>query len=225
MQIEIPVKPNSNKKIVFADTVVSFGGRSLRYDEIVGVRFASRYTSGVVQVIPFATATGVVILRSASKRLKISIRNFRFLPFEPSSVSNYSQICQQVMEKIVPFVLLRLVREILGGGTIHIGRFDIDFNGVTFNLRVGGRRRATWDLSPEIRATAKDHWYVAMTQSGILEVSYFYPPTGKMIVVGHVTSGDENGCVLSSVLSFMNDLDKKRRAKYAAAADQANKPT
>ena len=71
---------------------------------------------------------------------------------------------------MVPFLLLRLVREILGGGKVHIGRFEIDSNGLTFTTTVGARRRATWDLSPEIRTTGKEHWFVAATVKGILEV-------------------------------------------------------
>ncbi len=208
MRHEIPVKPNSQRKVVFTDTVIWSDGVELPYNDVVGISFYSGYSQGRL----FDSSAGVIILRSASKRLKISIRNVGFWGAGTSMVNSYAEICQEIMRRVAPLVLKRLVEQILAGGTVQIGRLTIDSVGITSANALGSRKRATWNLSPEVRTTTKDHWYVAMTRSGVLEVSYFYPPTGKMIAVGTATSRDENGSLLSSLLLFMTQLHKARNA-------------
>ena len=206
--VTIPLKPNSDRTIVFAEDKVSSGGVTVRYDTILGVTFYAGYKSNRF----LDQSAGVLILRSAPTRLKIVIRNFSFWGHDVSKVSNYAQICEEVMTRIAPHVLRRLAMGILNGRTVTIGSLSIDSARVTCAGRFGGRRRATWDLSPEVRTTIKDRWYVATTQSGILEISYFYPPTGRMIVVGSATSRDENGCLLPTLIRFMTALPKSSNA-------------
>lgn len=204
----IPLKPNSAREVVFTDVTVSSDGITIPYSDILGITFYPGYSRGPY----FDSSAGILILRSAATRLKIAIRNFSFQGHDVREVSNYSRICEEVMTRITPTVLQRLAATILSGGTVTIGSLAVDPSGITCTSMFGGRRRATWDLSPEVRNTSKEHWYAAATQSGILEVSYFYPPTGKMIVVGSVTSRDENGCVLPTLIRFMTALHKSRNA-------------
>ena len=204
----IPLKPDSNRMVVFTDNNVSSNDITIPYGDILGITFYSGYSRGRF----IYRSAGILILRSAATRLKIAIRNFSFWEHDVNEVSNYTKICEEVMTRIGPTVLQRLATDILAGRTVTIGSLAVDSAGVTCTGMFGGRRRATWDLSPEVRNTFKDHWYVAMTQLGVLEVSYFYPLTGKMIAVGSVTSRDENDCLLPTLIRFMTALNRSRNA-------------
>lgn len=198
--IRIPLKPGSKSAINFDECSVSCEGTTLRYDEIVGITFYSGKYDGVI-----SNSAGVIILRSFSDRLKITIRNFSILGYlDTGKVSNYFAICQEVMKRIAPFVLTRLGSKVVNGHAITIGSFTLESSGITFSGMLGTRRRATWNLRPEVRNMVKRPWYNQATHSGILEVSYFYPPTGKMVTVGSVTSRDENGCLLPHLLNFFS---------------------
>jgi hypothetical protein len=47
--------------------------------------------------------------------------------------------------------------------------------------------------------------------SGIIEISFFYPGTGKMIVIGKTTSRAENGCLVPNLINIMNELYRNRK--------------
>lgn len=195
----IPTFVDGSDFVTFSDQAVGYRGEEIAYNDAIGISFSSACRAGNL----IYQARSRVIIRSHSKKLKISMSKFGCsttiavldsIAFNEKT--NYGAILEAVMHNIGANLLARFISSILQGGTVQIGPFEFDLNGITSKGVFGSRKRAGWEYAPEVRSTTKSKWYISSEKSGILEVSYYYPPTGKIISIGSVTSEDENGCLV-----------------------------
>jgi hypothetical protein len=191
-------KPSAKELVIFSDTSISYGDTEIRYDDAVGLSFHSMRLSGTVN-----SSDSFFGVRSPSKRIKIKIKNSSFLGLERSLKNNYEEICSTAFQHLATPITNKLFQQIIRGGSVEIGSLLLDSRGITARGLFGARTRVTWALHPEVRNTQSGFLWMSSV-SGIIEISYFYPPTGKIIVIGKTTSRTENGCLVPNLIHMMN---------------------
>lgn len=190
-------KPSAKEPIIFHNDFVSYGDITIRYEDATSLTFHSLRLYGTVN-----SFDGFVDIRSWNARIKLKIRNSSWLGLEPSMKNRYEEICSEAFRYCARPIADKLMAEFHRGNPVRVGSITFDRTGLTDERPFRSRRRATWDLHPEVRSTGSG--FLLSSVSGIIEVSYFYPGTGKMVVVATTSSRVENGCVVPELLRRIN---------------------
>lgn len=193
-------KKEGSDEVVFSEQSVSYRGCEIAYSEAEGLTFSSSSRSVPIRY----TSHGKIVVRGTRETIKIKISDANVtlgasairavLAF--GTYTNYHTIVELLSRNIGPHIVSRLSMAIRQGQTVRIGSLEFDVHGITGIGLFGTRRRASWDYSPEVRSTRKAPWYSYTTTSGIIEISYHYPATGAMILIGKTSSAEENGCLV-----------------------------
>ena len=186
-------KPSAKEPIIFHDDFVSYGDATIRYDEATGLAFHSLRLSGTVN-----SFDGFVDIRSSHQRIRLKIRNSSLLGLERSMKNRYEEICSEAFGHLARPITNRLVAEFQRGNPVRVGSITFDGSGITVERPFRRRRRVTWDLRPEVRSTGSG--FLLSSVSGIIEISYFCPGTGKMVVAATTSSRVENGCLVPELV-------------------------
>ncbi len=201
--LEIPLKENSDKRIVFTETSVIFNEISIAYVDVAGVRFGSGKTT-----TSLTDSSGFMVLIRSINGDKIDIRtkSVRILLVGSEPKHNYDVIVAAILKHIVPSLITRIISTIFTiGQQVQIGSMVFDSNGITSQNFIGSRNRTPWSAKPEVRRISCTNYLTGASYTGIFEVACFNPTTTKMIVIGKTSSTDENGFLVPHMCQIINE--------------------
>lgn len=208
--LQIPLKPNSKDVVSFDDTSIDYDGVRIPYNEVVGVSF---YTYNMHATLTDKKTRKLMVRSQDGKKIAITMRAIKVLFIGNSLKFNYDQIVEQILNRIGPGLLERLVRQILTPGNIvRIGSFSFDADGITYVGAFGSVKRAEWQYHPGFHRGVKPSllWKTLLLDNsittGIFPISYLYPPTGKMVVIGEISSKVENGIFVPQICIAVNSI-------------------
>ncbi len=212
--LQIPLKPNSKDAVCFDNTSIEYDGVRIPYNDVAGVSF---YTYGTQTIMADKKTSKIMIRGYDGRKIVIVIRAFNVLLIGNSFKFNYNQIVEQILNRIGPVLLERLVKQILTpGNIIRIGSFSLDSEGISYAGAFGSVKRAEWHYHPGFYRGVKPSplWKTLLLDTsmttGVFTISYPYPPTGKMVVIGETSSKDENGIFVPQICNAVNSILKGR---------------
>ncbi|HTB64060.1 MAG TPA: hypothetical protein VK737_10800 [Opitutales bacterium] len=202
--IEIPLKEGSSQVVRFTDSEITYEGTSIAYIDVAGIKLYSWMNSTTAT----SSKHNVIQIRAQNgKCIAIKTGGFKVFLIGSSFDTNYRQIADCILQRAGPCLLEKIVRQILTpGNSFRIGSLVFDSKGIAFERSFGAPRFVAWEYRPDVRSTTKWSWLSSGNTTGVLEVSYFYPPSGKLIVVGTTSSQDENGIFVPHICQTINSI-------------------
>ncbi len=190
---------------------VSFGGRSVRSDDVISI--SSSLKSSREMLYSTVNAKITIKTRSDSMILKFSGSDGMFQKKFDEVLQSFISIRTQIIEHIGPRLLIQMLQSISSGKTFQIGRFAINSKGITTQTALRGELRAGWDEEFELRPKTKENLLLKYLNAGISsrdkfdhwEIVYHNRSLGRMISLGEFSFDDDNGCMVPFLLSYIKE--------------------
>lgn len=193
----IPLKTNSNHRVIIDAETLAFKNWKVRLDDITGLSFGQFTTHYYL-----SNSGGRISVHTASARYEIAATNIGVLGFFEGK-DNMGQIIEVVRQAIAPRLLQKLLTYIFERDVpVDIARFTLTRTGLS-HKGIAGVIQIPWSYRPLCRTTTKTRWLTGGTVYGVQEVFYFNPQTGKNVALGTVSSTDMNGFLLPIIIEII----------------------